>query len=270
MTPEEFDVLEAADHRVASEYTWSFSPQDKVDFDRWTSRLVGLAAPSGEGRDPRVALTTGSLGPHSVRAVRAIAEFVRPKSILEIGFNCGISSCFWLHLCPQARVVSVDISAADHTLRGVASLAAWFGDRHRFVMSDSKFCGPLLPTREFDMAFVDGDHEYDGVRADLGLCLDLGIPWIALDDYWPIWGPGVRRAIESMPQFARQWYQGNYALYRNLEVLPEDPAYAGTDGKLAWKRPEKKKDEQPKKGDSKTVRIQPVHPFPGQESDANG
>lgn len=237
MTPAEFDVLENPSHAQASDSTWAFSEQDKIDFDRWTSRLVGLPSPSGEGRQREIALTTGSLGPHSVRAIRAIAEFVAPKSILEIGLNCGISTCFWLHLCPAAKIVSVDISAADHTLRGVASIAAWFRDRHQFVMSDSKFCGPLLPTREFDLAFVDGDHEYDGVRADLGLCLDLRIPWIAMDDYWPVFGPGVRRAVESMPQFARQWNQGNYALFRNLEVLPEDPMYADDKGKLRWRRP---------------------------------
>jgi len=248
MTPEEIDVLENPTHAQASDSTWAFSEQDKIDFDRWTSRLVGLPSPSGEGRQRQVALTTGSLGPHSVRAIRAIAEFVQPKSILEIGLNCGISTCFWLHLCPDAKVVSVDISAADHTLRGVASIAAWFHDRHQFVMSDSKFCGPLLPTRIYELAFVDGDHEYDGARADLGLCLDLNIPWIAMDDYWPVFGPGVRRAVESMPQFARQWNQGNYALFRNLEVLPEDPMYADENGKLRWRKPSRVAPAVPAKG----------------------
>jgi hypothetical protein len=238
VTPEEFDVLDNPGRADADASTWAFSEQDKADFDYWTHRLSGLASPSGEGRRRDIALTTGSLGPHSVRAIRSIAEFVNPSSIFEIGFNCGISTMMWLHLCPKAKVVSVDISGADHTYRGVAQVGAWHHDRHQFINADSKFCGPLLPTREYDLAFVDGDHEYDGVRADLGLCLDLKIPWVALDDYWPIFGPGVRRAVESMPQFARQWYQGNYALYRNLEVLPEDPSYTTKDGKLAWRRPE--------------------------------
>jgi hypothetical protein len=257
MTPGDFDILENPDRKLADASTWVFSEQDKIDFDYWTHRLSGLASPSGEGRRRDIALTTGSLGPHSVRAIRSIAEFVKPNSIFEIGFNCGISTMMWLHLCPKAKIVSVDISGADHTYRGVAQVAAWHRDRHQFINSDSKFCGPLLPTREFDLAFVDGDHEYDGVRADLGLCLDLKIPWVALDDYWPIFGPGVRRAVESMPQFARQWNQGNYALYRNLEVLPEDPSFTNKDGKLDWKRPAKKEerrngfDAQPAKGGDK-------------------
>lgn len=223
MTSGDYDILENPTWEQANASTWSFSEQDKRDFDLWTRRLPGLSSPSGEGRRPNVALTAGSLGPHSVRAIRPMAEFVKPESILQIGFNAGVSACFWLNLRPTAKVVSVEIEACDHVTRGVSALAAWFHDRHQIVYADSKFCGPLLPRRDYDLAFVDGDHTFDGVRADLGLCLDLGVPWIALDDYWPVFGPGVRAAVESFGgTFQRQWYQGNYALFRNTRSNGED------------------------------------------------
>ena len=57
------------------------------------------------------------------------------------------------------------------------------GDRFEFILCDSRKVKPQLQGRIFDVAFVDGDHSADGVKNDIQLCLDLGIPYIILDDW---------------------------------------------------------------------------------------
>lgn len=219
MTTGDFDGVDEATPHQSAAYVASASHEDRVEFLAITRGLAPDRGLRGDGRDNYGQPMNGSLGPHSLRAVRRAADEVKPDSILEIGFNNGYSSAMWLHFRPEAKIVSVDISDRDSTLYGVGFLSTWHHDRFRFVLADSKFCEPLLPRRDYDLAFVDGDHLEDGVYADLQLCIRLGVPHILLDDWWRVHGPGVKPAVARCPELRKVWSMGNIALLENTNVI---------------------------------------------------
>jgi predicted O-methyltransferase YrrM len=156
--------------------------------------------------------TMGSLGPHSVLAIREICQICNPKLILEIGFNVGYSSFMWLSLT-DALVYSVDNSLRDHTLVASQVVKKKFGDRFQFLHMDSATVAPLLEGKDFDFAFVDGDHSAAGIVKDLGTVRSLGIKNIAMDDYWPMFSAVQEVLIESGYEMEKQW--GNIVLCRS-------------------------------------------------------
>lgn len=52
-----------------------------------------------------------------------------------------------------------------------------------------------LPTNHVDLAFIDGDHSYEGVRKDVESMMDRNAQCIILHDTQSWWGP--RKLIES-------------------------------------------------------------------------
>lgn len=153
----------------------------------------------------------GSLGPHSVGAIREICKICAPKVILEIGFNVGYSSMMWLSFS-DAVVYSVDNSNRGHTLEAFQRVKERFGSRFHFLNVDSADVRPLLEDISFDFAFVDGDHTAKGVARDLDLVQSLGILCIALDDYWPRFSAVQEVLPASGYEVVKQW--GNVALCR--------------------------------------------------------
>jgi hypothetical protein len=160
--------------------------------------VQGLPLVSADGMDSNGQPMPYFLGAHSVRCLRRIVELVEPKSILEIGFNVGVSSSLWLNLS-SASVVSVDISDRQETLTAAKKLSDDYPDRFDFILSDSAklFGNPQLEGLKFDLIFIDGGHLEHDVLADIKLALDLGIKYLAFDDYLPKYGPGVQPAIEK-------------------------------------------------------------------------
>lgn len=151
----------------------------------------------------------GSLGPHSVGAIREICRICAPKTILEIGFNVGYSSTMWLSFS-DATVYSVDNSTRDHTLDAFQRVKNRFGDRFHFLNVDSAAVKPLLEGISFDFAFVDGDHTASGVERDLDMVRSLGILNIAMDDYWPRFSAAQEVLPRSGYEVVQQW--GNIVL----------------------------------------------------------
>ena len=109
----------------------------------------------------------------------------KPKSMLEIGFNIGYSASMWLEFDPdkKLKLTSVDIGIHGDTIKAANAVKELHGDRFEFILSDSRKVKPQLKGRLFDMAFVDGDHSADGISHDIQMCLDLGIPYIIVDDW---------------------------------------------------------------------------------------
>jgi len=141
---------------------------------------------------------------------RAAGESLRDLAIsegvsrtIETGLALGMSALF---LC-QA-VLTVDPDAGHHVAidpyqetdwkgAGRASLAAAGVDgRVEVIEEESEFALPRLVRegREFDLAFVDGNHRFEGVLLDLVFMDRLVTPGglIVVDDMWM---PSVRLAV---------------------------------------------------------------------------
>lgn len=114
----------------------------------------------------------------------------QPTNILEIGFFQGSSAGQLLYLS-DATLTSVDpmVNLYDpHVLHegkleNVAKLKGAFPNRFTFIQKDSKLVRPDLVGQHFDLMFIDGDHRPIGIRNDFNLALELGIPWVLVDDF---------------------------------------------------------------------------------------
>jgi predicted O-methyltransferase YrrM len=150
---------------------------------------------------------------HTVRTVsisslegEALTRWVlreRATKTVEIGLGLGLSA---LHICdglvrsgdPRVRHVALDpFQAEGFANRGLRALEeAGVAPLVEFHDESSQTALPAFfkDGREFDLAFVDGNHRFDAVFLDLfylGRLLPKGRV-ILLDDYDL---PGVRRAV---------------------------------------------------------------------------
>jgi hypothetical protein len=116
-----------------------------------------------------------------------ICASISPTNILEIGFFFGASSYCWLS-SSSARVVSCDIigdAAPDclKVIRNSQNLASRFDNRLTLIPKSSQFIYNDICHIPFDLAFIDGRHDYNGVIEDLDLCYRLGVKYVLLDDF---------------------------------------------------------------------------------------
>lgn len=129
----------------------------------------------------------------------ALAELARGKRVLEIGSYCGRST-----VCLARTAASVD--AVDYfDGRGTPAprdtLAEFGRNLARYGVGDKVTTRhPDEPlTGEYDLAFIDGAHDYEAVIADamkaLGVLAHGGV--LAFHDYEPV-HPGVMQAVNEM------------------------------------------------------------------------
>jgi predicted O-methyltransferase YrrM len=117
-------------------------------------------------------------------------EDLRPRFVCEIGTSAGGT----LYLLTRASrddalIISVDLAIPPHTRAARAKLA---GKRQRLVSIEGDSHGAEtkdavvreLGGNRLDVLFIDGDHSYDGVRADFELYAPLVRPGgiVALHD----------------------------------------------------------------------------------------
>lgn len=105
-------------------------------------------------------------------------EFIartEPASVLEIGSLFGGTLWYWSQLPTIERLVSVDqvtdyAPLRDDVLVARGQWAFWFAgvDFHSLTGNSrtTKMIDGARALGPFDVAFIDGDHSYDGVRAD--------------------------------------------------------------------------------------------------------
>lgn len=167
-------------------------------------------------QDPRSDQPTPfSCGPHSLKHIRRVCELVKPKLMIEIGFNIGWSASMWLTLS-ETKLISIDISTRQNTEKAAESLKNLYPDRFEFILSDSKSVLPILKKRNIkpDLVFVDGDHTIEGVDNDARVAIELGAPFIFFDDWLPRYGPGTAPAVEKYNLKIIQ-QMGNMVLTKN-------------------------------------------------------
>ena len=160
-------------------------------------------------------LVLGSHGHRSGEILR-FADFARVRNLIticEIGTLMGGTSLFRSGLAPSVRMF-VGIDLKIHNARLVASLVPPAVDVVHIegssrMSSVRESLVAALNGRPLDLLFIDGDHEYEGVKADLTGYRDVvvvpGGP-IAFHDiiddrgseFWSGDVPGLRREISDL------------------------------------------------------------------------
>jgi len=118
-------------------------------------------------------------------------DWSKIKTVLEIGFNAGHSSEFFLSRNPDITVVSFEISPEGYRILGKKYIDEKYPGRHELVWGDSTVTVPKFPSRKFDLIFIDGGHKIDVARADISNCMRFARPdtVVIMDDvvYEPEW-----------------------------------------------------------------------------------
>jgi hypothetical protein len=117
------------------------------------------------------------------RVIQDIFNIIHPMSVFEIGFNAGHSAYAWMRMFGDINYHSVDICQHAHTQRHADVLKDTFGSRFKFTAQDSKTMRPEEIANRYDLAFIDGDHSFEGLRSDYELCGKAEVKWLLIDDY---------------------------------------------------------------------------------------
>jgi predicted O-methyltransferase YrrM len=128
--------------------------------------------------------------------------------VIEVGFNAGHSSCVFLSARDDVTVLSFDLGLHGYVTRAKQYIDKTFPGRHTLVIGDSRQTLPAYhathPAEVFDLAFIDGGHEYDVARADLRNILPMAhsSALIVMDDLkvWKTYGSGPDRAWSEAKQ----------------------------------------------------------------------
>lgn len=175
------------------------TPEDQALWLQWVKGLPGLEGFSGTGYDADGVRIPWGSGPHNMAAYREIVEMVKPKKMIEIGFNVGYGTVMWMELSGCEKMVSFEISNKAETVAAVMLLDKRYGDRFLFRNTAADVNAAFCMVEKYDMIFIDGGHMEEDVYADLKFAQNLKIPWIALDDWIPRFGPGVQVAARKFP-----------------------------------------------------------------------
>jgi predicted O-methyltransferase YrrM len=146
----------------------------------------------------------------------ALWEYVaaRPHArVLEIGSLFGGTLWYWAHLPAIETLVSVDLPSDWPQVRdGVRDARThwreWLAPRVAFLdcqanSHDPRVVPAVVAGATIDFLFIDGDHSYDGVRADWLLWSPVVRPGgiVAFHDTWPNFDrhePGVVRWVDEL------------------------------------------------------------------------
>lgn len=185
-----------------------FTQEEQEFYDKCVEGLPTIKGFSGDGLDKYgVPIPYGS-SPHIAKYFRVTLGIVKPNAILEIGFNFGCGAALLLNLS-DAQVVSLDISDKDETIQAAKILKDRFGERFEFYFRKD-FLNILFPY--FQLCFIDADHKEESVAEDIQLALDLGIPYILFDDWYPRFGAAAE-AIKRFPNLKLVHDMDNLQLY---------------------------------------------------------
>jgi len=123
-------------------------------------------------------------------------------TILEIGNHHGLSLSYIVETCRQNNNTIYAIDHANHP-EFITNLNQWNATSFvHVIQSDSSQAAARFENQTFDLIFIDGDHSYQGVKADIlawkSKLKPSGI--IAGHDYLPgIWDEVCQAVNEILP-----------------------------------------------------------------------
>ena len=143
-----------------------------------------------------------------------IAEFEKsphPKTILEIGSFSGGTLAAWKQIA--AKVVAIDVLHRS-AIEGVTYLT---GPSSTLVDQAARLACPA------DFLFIDGDHSYEGVKADF-------------ESYLPLVRPGGMIALHDIKDNEHHRSQGCHVarLWDELKTNPRFESFEFLDSALDW------------------------------------
>lgn len=151
--------------------------------------------------------------PQEKEMLKHYLELVKPKTILEIGFNAGHSSEFFLKNS-DATMVSFDLGEHDYTRECKKYIDLQYPGRHTLILGDStktvKTFADIHPLK-FDFIFIDGGHAYEVALSDVIQCQRLAHPEsiVLIDDV--VDQEELQRPHTIGPsRVCREWKQNNY------------------------------------------------------------
>jgi len=134
-----------------------------------------------------------------------LEKYTKVKTVLEIGFNGGLSAATFLSARPDIKVVSIDLGRYDYVLRAKKWIDQEFPDRHMLLIGNSLTTFPQLlsmfPSFSPDLIFIDGGHDAPVPQSDLKYAMELARPdtWICVDDIVE-WMVDILSAVNTVVQ----------------------------------------------------------------------
>ena len=151
-----------------------------------------------------------------------VYQDVRPRRMLEIGCHRGVSTEFWLLHCEF--VAAVDPWPEPEVRRAFLNRCGHYPHLLRLEGYSPEILRnrTSYPFQELDMIYVDGDHSFDAVKADIKATLPLLRPYgtMAGHDYYL---PDVTNALRYLFGYPDRVYSdGSWSVKISdpLEVLP--------------------------------------------------
>ncbi len=173
-----------------------------------------------------------------------IVKHLKPSTICEIGAAGGGTTFLLAHAAPRdAVIVTVDLIFSERRKAALKKFAigeqkifCLEKDSHRQeTVTDVSNC---LPGGKLDVLYLDGDHSYEGVKADFDLFSPLVKPGgiIVFHDIVPDFKTRHGIQTTSYAGGVPQFWQELKAVHKNVEELVEDSAQDGYGiGILHWK-----------------------------------
>jgi predicted O-methyltransferase YrrM len=153
-------------------------------------KVVRIAGPPWRRdlRRPERKLARAALRRGAAQKIRELTELIAlvgdrlPRTVLEIGTDLGGSLYVWCRLAdPAATIISIDLPGGRFGRRDAVGAAshlvsyAGAGQQLHLLHLDSHDSATraeveqILAGRGIDLLMIDGDHTYDGVKADFDL-----------------------------------------------------------------------------------------------------
>lgn len=126
---------------------------------------------------------------------------VNNASMIEIGTNRGESTALFAGSGLFKQITTIDIAMKEK------AYDVNIFDNIKYLHGDSKTLHTIFYNESVDFIYIDGDHSYEGVRADINNYtkkLKKGNSFIGGHDYIDAW-PGVVSAVdEAFPEKTKQ------------------------------------------------------------------